>query len=297
LSEFKARIIDPIKTRNELFSSVDSFGNGCGGAIHPSILAAADRASSKLESLLSKIMIRRTQEDILRRLLPRRREFVVYCGLTSTQEECYAQLASEIIRYLFQRHTPLILVVSLVPNSCDGCDGSSGDAGESSLEYWCGECEEEGRGGPGAARVDSLVLPALLRLRQACNVSLRGQEEEEEEEGARPGGKRKLHTLTAPSCTTPVCDIETLLEQSAKLKVRPSPHISASIWQGVMYYGQILDAFITSLHTRRAQIPSTTIAQDNGKLVRSVDNTPHPTAYFLSPSDMRAVAALTGAGV
>jgi SNF2 family DNA or RNA helicase len=43
-------------------------------------------------------MLRRTQAEILTNLLPPRRDYVIYCGLTARQSSAYNGTADEIIR-------------------------------------------------------------------------------------------------------------------------------------------------------------------------------------------------------
>jgi SNF2 family DNA or RNA helicase len=45
-----------------------------------------------------KIMLRRTQADILSTLLPARHDYVVYCAPTQTQAAAYAAVADEVLR-------------------------------------------------------------------------------------------------------------------------------------------------------------------------------------------------------
>jgi SNF2 family DNA or RNA helicase len=58
-------------------------------------------ASEQLRTLLSKIMMRRTQAEILKRLLPPRTDYVIYCGLTPSQEAEYESTADSLRRYHF----------------------------------------------------------------------------------------------------------------------------------------------------------------------------------------------------
>ena len=51
------------------------------------------KASDTLRTLLSLIMLRRTQAEILKKLLPPRTDVILYCGLTHSQELEYAETA------------------------------------------------------------------------------------------------------------------------------------------------------------------------------------------------------------
>ena len=93
LSSFKHRVIDPIKVYNEQCTQA----GGSTSAVHPSIAESASKAYALLERVLGKIMLRRTQQEILRRLLPPRREFVLGCRLTSLQEDAYEAVAKGVI--------------------------------------------------------------------------------------------------------------------------------------------------------------------------------------------------------
>jgi SNF2 family DNA or RNA helicase len=58
------------------------------------------KASASLRSLLSQIMLRRTQADILKKLLPPRTDVIVYCGLTPSQDREYEAAAAAMCRSL-----------------------------------------------------------------------------------------------------------------------------------------------------------------------------------------------------
>ena len=59
---------------------------------------AGKRASDNLRNLLSKIMMRRTQAEILKRLLPPRTDVIVYCGLTPSQQAEYEETSLSLKR-------------------------------------------------------------------------------------------------------------------------------------------------------------------------------------------------------
>jgi SNF2 family DNA or RNA helicase len=59
---------------------------------------AGKKASDNLRTLLSKIMIRRTQAEILKRLLPPRTDVIVYCGLTRSQQAEYEETSNSLKR-------------------------------------------------------------------------------------------------------------------------------------------------------------------------------------------------------
>ena len=55
-------------------------------------------AVSELQMQLQTIMLRRTQEQVLNSLLPKRTDYVVYCGCTREQELQYRAAAEDIKR-------------------------------------------------------------------------------------------------------------------------------------------------------------------------------------------------------
>lgn len=55
-----------------------------------------EAASSRLRELMSSLMLRRTQTDILSKSLPPRTDFVVYCGMTRAQREEYEHIVQKI---------------------------------------------------------------------------------------------------------------------------------------------------------------------------------------------------------
>jgi SNF2-related domain len=59
---------------------------------------AGRKASDNLRTSLSKIMMRRTQAEILKRLLPPRTDVVVYCGLTPAQHAEYEETSHSLKR-------------------------------------------------------------------------------------------------------------------------------------------------------------------------------------------------------
>jgi DNA repair and recombination protein RAD54 and RAD54-like protein len=59
---------------------------------------AGKKASDNLRTLLSKIMMRRTQAEILKRLLPPRTDVIVYCGLTHSQQVEYEETSNSLKR-------------------------------------------------------------------------------------------------------------------------------------------------------------------------------------------------------
>jgi SNF2 family DNA or RNA helicase len=63
------------------------------------ILCSTSRLSSDPSiSRSGKVMLRRTQAEILTNLLPPRRDYVIYCCLTARQSTAYNGTADEIIR-------------------------------------------------------------------------------------------------------------------------------------------------------------------------------------------------------
>ena len=58
-----------------------------------------ETAAEALREKMSHIMLRRTQEDILRHLLLPRIDYVVYCKMTDLQSQRYKQIADKIRRF------------------------------------------------------------------------------------------------------------------------------------------------------------------------------------------------------
>ena len=85
MSEFKKRIAEPISLCNEANASVEQKSAG----------AAAGRY---LKSLLDQIMLRRTQADVLKKLLPPRTDYVIYCAATAHQQAEYNEIVDEVKR-------------------------------------------------------------------------------------------------------------------------------------------------------------------------------------------------------
>jgi DNA repair and recombination protein RAD54B len=56
------------------------------------------RASEALRDLLSQVMLRRTQAEILRAILPPRTDYVLYCSFTESQRDEYAQTENLVRR-------------------------------------------------------------------------------------------------------------------------------------------------------------------------------------------------------
>lgn len=63
--------------------------------------AASVAASTLLRNLLSQIMLRRTQANILKRLLPPRTDYIIYCGATADQTAEYDKVAADIKRFVY----------------------------------------------------------------------------------------------------------------------------------------------------------------------------------------------------
>ncbi len=57
-----------------------------------------EAASQQLRTLMSRIMLRRTQSDILSKTLPPRSDYVVHCRLTLAQQEEYWHTVAAINR-------------------------------------------------------------------------------------------------------------------------------------------------------------------------------------------------------
>ena len=101
----------------------------------------ADKAQALLKEMLGKIMIRRTQSEILSTLLPPKTNYFIFAKLTKIQEEKYGQVAKDVCKKLGIKLTA--------------------PANEDEAE----EDDDEGR--PGA-----MVLPSLQKLRKYCNTGV-----------------------------------------------------------------------------------------------------------------------------
>ena len=62
----------------------------------PEAIIAGQEATAHLNNYLSQILIRRTQTDVMKDVLPPRREWVLFCGLSDSQKEEYAVQAGKL---------------------------------------------------------------------------------------------------------------------------------------------------------------------------------------------------------
>lgn len=53
-------------------------------------------ASARLREVMSLVLLRRTQREVLTHLLPPRTDFVIYCRMTASQSERYNSIADQI---------------------------------------------------------------------------------------------------------------------------------------------------------------------------------------------------------
>lgn len=56
-------------------------------------MEAADKAKEHLTTIIQKVMIRRSREEILKKLLPPRKEYILKCSLTESQKALYQQIS------------------------------------------------------------------------------------------------------------------------------------------------------------------------------------------------------------
>lgn len=132
--------------------------------------ARREAASVALRTLLSRVLLRRSRDSLLRALLPPRRDYVLLCGMSATQRDEYLDRCSE-----------------LLATTGDGGGGDGmlvGDAAEdggravdrgtkrrrlatATANSSSGSGSGSGSGGSGG----DAVLPALLQLRQLANSS------------------------------------------------------------------------------------------------------------------------------
>ncbi len=148
LPQFKSLISGPISLAREVDStflknvpaSTDEWG----------IVAKAEKTYRSLQCLINQIMLRRTQSDILRGMLPPRTDVTVLCKLSPSQQRQYDDVADELMREL--RITRCI-------SSDETCD----DEEATEDNHVCHS---------------ALVLPVLIRLRKLCIAAERVEENE-----------------------------------------------------------------------------------------------------------------------
>jgi DNA repair and recombination protein RAD54B len=87
LPDFKQRISGPIVRASEPDASEWDREEG-------------DAASQRLRELMGRLMLRRTQADILSKSLPPRTDYVVYCRLTQWQQAEYDATVTRINGYI-----------------------------------------------------------------------------------------------------------------------------------------------------------------------------------------------------
>jgi SNF2 family DNA or RNA helicase len=85
VADFKRYFATPIMQSND-------------GDASSAVKALSAQAQQRLRTWMGKIMLRRTQADILCKLLPPRTDYVVYCGCSANQEAEYNIAAGEITR-------------------------------------------------------------------------------------------------------------------------------------------------------------------------------------------------------
>lgn len=61
--------------------------------VHPALIETAKVAKEKLNVILQRVMIRRSRDEVLRALLPPRKEYLIMCKLTNKQESIYKQVS------------------------------------------------------------------------------------------------------------------------------------------------------------------------------------------------------------
>ena len=89
LQSFKHLIGDPI----DRFNRAEAAMMDKQTSIHPALIEAAKIAKEKLNVILQRVMIRRSRDEVLKALLPPRKEYLVMCQLTNKQEDSYKQVA------------------------------------------------------------------------------------------------------------------------------------------------------------------------------------------------------------
>lgn len=130
LQVFKNTISNPITLANESNASIE-------------IQELGQQAITMLQQLLSNIMLRRTQKDILTNILPKRTDYVIYCGMNMNQEIEYNRIAHQI---------KSSLNISSIPNDIND-EHDAEEAYEMNIPI----------------QNSSFILPALMNLRQVCS--------------------------------------------------------------------------------------------------------------------------------
>jgi SNF2 family DNA or RNA helicase len=138
LQEFKKKYSDPI-------------ARGKAPDASKKIKQAGMEAVRALREKLSHILLRRTRDSILQKLLPPRTDFVIQCALSDAQREVYSKAVRD-----------LIPDISLVGTS----GGGRTSAQKSDQE--CAEAVSSSEASEGSRE----VLPLLMKLRQACNFTI-----------------------------------------------------------------------------------------------------------------------------
>ena len=134
LSHFKRVISGPIIRGREPNASKQDIKEG-------------QKASQQLRSLLSKIMLRRTQQDILKKLLPPRTDVLVYLNLTTSQQIAYEEQSSRLQRSLGCANNSDMMLDDVEDDNDEAMEVDSGISG------------------------GSFILPGLQKLRTLCNMS------------------------------------------------------------------------------------------------------------------------------
>lgn len=178
LGEYQRRLAQPISRGNEESASLKAKEAGAAAAeqlrgllgkkLHWSLNNISNAFSPPYASAYEhadyiysgKIMLRRTQADILSTLLPARHDYVVYCTPTTQQAQHYEIGAETVLRYASM--TAILRMELLLQAFVDhfrsvGLSGTAEDSGS--------EAEEV----RGSAAVSTEVLSGLQKLRGICN--------------------------------------------------------------------------------------------------------------------------------
>lgn len=241
LSQYKSAIVGPIERAQEVNNPNEAN------------LQHAQLATVLLRGLLSQIVIRRTQADILKNLLPPRRDFEVRVKLVRAQQVDYDEVVAETLHEL----------------------GINSQVADSSIArpFWDDEAEEDNSGLDSSA---GSVLAVLQKLRMLCNIS--------ENSRATSMAFKVPRTLTTdtsgPSCNGDGYEKENVnVHASAQAKdVAPQTNQQMGLGSGLGLVGnrstfrgmqstagavlsrssklQVLDGFLSSLWSSSSKEPS-----------------------------------------
>lgn len=118
-------------------------------------IAKATQAADALKCRLSAILIRRTRNEVLKAVLPPRKEFVLVCALTKLQQEEYVREARQMLDSL-NILCPQNRAKKICTNSSSNASRNISNSDVTDVEHFMGEGGvEETDGADGVCRIDS----------------------------------------------------------------------------------------------------------------------------------------------